>query len=62
MLIEYQYIYIFSSFRAAPTVYGGSQARSLIGAAAAGLYDIHINVGPEPCLRPTSQLMASLDP
>ena len=28
----------FFPFRAAPTVYGGSQARGRIGAAAAGLY------------------------
>ena len=49
-------------FRAAPVAYGDSQARGQIGALAAGLHHSHSNVGSEPCLRPTLQLMAMLDP
>ena len=41
----YIYIYIFFFFRAAPEVYGRSQARGRIGAAAAGLCHSHSNVG-----------------
>ena len=36
--------------RAAPMVYGGSQARGLIGAVAAGLHHSHRNAGSEPSL------------
>ena len=53
---------VFCPFRAAPSAYGGSQARGLIGATAAGLYHSHSNTGSEPCLRPTPQLMATPDP
>ena len=49
-------------FRATSTAYGGSQARSQIGATAAGLCHSHNNAGSEPCLQPTPQLMAMLDP
>ena len=48
-------------FRAALTVYGGSQARGRIGAVAACLHHSHSNVGSKPSLRPTLQLMAMLD-
>ena len=48
--------------RAAPAAYGGSQARGLIGAVAAGLHQSHSNVGSELHLRPTLQLTAMLDP
>ena len=44
-----------------PTAYGSSQAGDQIGAIAAGLYHSHSNVGSEPCVRPTPQLMAMLD-
>ena len=37
-------------FRATPAVYGGSQARGLIGAVAAGLRQSHSNLGSEPRL------------
>ena len=47
--------------RAAPVAYGGSQARSLIGAVAASLCQSHSNVGSELRLRPTPQLTAMLD-
>ena len=46
---------------AAPTAYGGSQARGLIGAAAAGLHQSHSNLGPELRLQPTPQLTATPD-
>ena len=42
--------------------YGGSQARGQIGATDASLSHSHSNVGSEPCLRPTPQLMATPDP
>ena len=42
--------------------YGGSQARSLVGAAPAGLRHSHSNVGSELCLWPIPQLKAALDP
>ena len=44
------YFFIFCLFRAAPTAYGGSQARGLIGAIAAGLYHSHSNARSEPHL------------
>ena len=60
------YICLFLSFllffRAIPTAYGGSQARGLIRAVAAGLHDSHSKVGSEPHLQPIPQLMAMPDP
>ena len=53
---------LFAFSRAAPTAYGGSQARGLLGAVAAGLHHSHSNLGSEPCLQPTQQLPAMLDP
>ena len=53
---------LFVCFRAAPVAYGVSQARSLIGAAAASLRHSHSNSGSEWCLQPTPQLTATLDP
>ena len=52
----------FVLFRASPVAYGGSQARSLIRAVAAGLCHSHSNARSEPCLQTTPQLMAVLDP
>ena len=60
-----QFFFFFGLFAiswAAPTAYGGSQARGLIGAVAAGLRQSHSNMGSEPPLRPTPQLMATPDP
>ena len=54
--------FVVCIFSAAPVAYGDSQARGQIGALAAGLHHSHSNVGSEPCLRPTLQLMAMLDP
>ena len=48
-------------FRATPMAYGDSQARGPIGAAVAGLHHSHSNMGSEPCLRPISQSVATLD-
>ena len=53
---------LFAISWAAPTAYGGSQARSRIGAVAAGLHHSHSHAGSEPILRPTPQLRAMLDP
>ena len=49
-------------FWAASAAYGGSQARGLIGAVAAGLRQSHSNVESEPRLQPTPQLTATPDP
>ena len=42
----------FGLFRAIPEAYGGSQARGLISAIAAGLRQSHSNDRSEPHLRP----------
>ena len=52
----------FFAFRAAPTAYGGSQARGLMGTIGAGLGHSHSNARSEPRLRPTPQLTAMPDP
>ena len=54
--------FFFFLFRAAPTAYGGSQARSRIRATAAGLHHSHSNMGSELSLRPTPQLTAMPNP
>ena len=62
--VIYIYIYIFYLFAiswAASEAYGGSQARGLIGAVAAGLHQSHSNLGSEPRLQSTPQLMATPD-
>ena len=41
---------LFAFTWTAPSVYGGSQARGLIGAVAAGLRQSHSNAGSEQCL------------
>ena len=53
------FLFLFLLFRAAPSAYGGSQARGQIGAAAASLHHSHSHAGSEPHLRPTPQLMAT---
>ena len=52
----------FCLFRATTAAYGGSQARGLMGAVAAGLHHSHSNARSEPHLRPTLQLTAMPDP
>ena len=72
-LIHFEFIFVygvrkcsflsfFLLFRAPAMAYGGSQARGLIGATAAGLPHSDSNAGSEPCLRPTPQFMASPGP
>ena len=62
----YLFTYLLTVFlpfsRAAPTAYGGSQARGLIWAVATGLCQNHSIVGSEPSLLPTPQLTATPDP
>jgi len=53
---------LFDFSRAAPTAYGGSQARGLIGAVADSLHQSHSNAGSKLHLRPTPQLTAMPDP
>ena len=52
----------FCLFRAAPETCGGSQARGLIRAVAAGLRHSHNNARSEPCLQPTPQGTATSFP
>ena len=54
--------FVFCLFRAALPAYGGSQARGLIGAPAAGLHHSHSHTGSKPCLQPTPQPTATPDP
>ena len=53
---------LFCLFRATPTAHAGSQARGLIGTAAAGLHHSHSHAGSAPCLWPSPQLKAMPDP
>ena len=55
-------IYFCCFFRATLMARGGSQARGLIGAVAAGLPHSHSNTGSEPRLCPTQKLTATRDP
>ena len=52
----------FCLFRTAPSAYGGSQERGLIGATAAGLCCSHSSTISELHLRPTPQITATPDP
>ena len=60
--IELIYFFLSCLLRATPVVYGDSQARGLIGAAAAGLRQSHSNARSEPRLQHTPQLTTTLDP
>ena len=55
-------IFFFFSFMAAPATHGNSQARGLIGAAAARLHHSYSNTRSELHLRLIPQLVATLDP
>ena len=55
-------IFFFCLFRAAPIVYGDSQARGHIGAVAAGLHHRRSNARSKPGLQPTPQLTAMPNP
>ena len=54
--------FFFSPSRAKCRTYGNSQARGQIRAIAACLCHSNSNARSEPCLRPTPQLTATLDP
>ena len=54
------FVVVVVVFRAALAAYGGSQARGLIRAVAAGLHHSHSNAGSKPNLPPTPQLTATL--
>ena len=54
--------FFFLLFMATPAAYESSQAKGLIGAAAAGLHHSHSNLGSESCLQRRPQLMATPDP
>ena len=62
-MMTFKSIFFFFVFsRATSEAYGGSQARGLIGAEAAGLHHSHSKAGSEPRLRPAPQLTATPDP
>ena len=48
--LSFFFFCLFAISWAAPTAYGGSQARGLIGATATGLRQSHSNAGSEPRL------------
>ena len=58
-LVFFSFVFFF---RAARMACGGSQARDLMGAVAAGLHHSHSNAGSEPSLLSTPQFTATLDP
>ena len=62
IFFNFYFFCLFAISWAASAAYGGSQARGRIVAVATGLRQSHSNVGSEPCLRPTPQLMAKPDP
>ena len=62
LLGKFYFFLFFLRFRVAPEAYGGSQARGLIRAIAAGLHQSHSNAGFKPHLQLTPQLTATLDP
>jgi len=62
ILFYFILFYFILPIRATLMAYGSSQARGWIGATAAGLRHSHNNMGSEPCLWPTPQLMETLDP
>ena len=58
--IYYYYYFVFLSFLG-PLPRHVEVPRQM-GAVAAGLHESHSNVGSEPCLQPTPQITAMLDP
>ena len=58
----YYFVWLFGFSGAAPSAYGGSQARGRIRDVATGLRQSHSNAGSEPHLQPTPQLKATPDP
>ena len=62
LIFYFLFFFLFAISWAAPSAYGGSLARGLIGAVATGLRHSHSNSGSEPRLQPTPQILATLDP
>ena len=62
VFVSFLFFFVFCHFRPAPVAYGGSQARGRIRAGAASLRHSHSNTRSKPCLWPTPQLTATLDP
>ena len=58
VVVFWGFFCFFAISWAAPMAHGGSQARGLIGAEAAGIHQGHSNTGSEPRLQPTPQLTA----
>ena len=56
------YVCMYLLLKATPVAYGSSQARGQVGATPAGLHHSPSNTGSKPHLRPSAQLMATLDP
>ena len=54
--------FVFCLYRAKYVAYGGTQVRDLIRTVAACLHHSYSNTRSKPCLQPTPQLMAMLDP
>ena len=59
--VFFLFFFFFWQGRGAPVPYESSQARCLIGAAAAGLCHSNSNVGSKTHLQPLLQLRALLD-
>ena len=60
--ISFLFFFFFVFSRAAPSAYGSSQARGLIGALATGLHQSYSNAGSELRLQPIPQLTATPEP
>ena len=56
------FFFFFGLFRAVSGAYGSSEARGRIRAIGADLHHSHSNAQSKLHLRPTAQLMATLDP
>ena len=61
-VLNFFFFFVFFPFKDSSVAYGGSQAKGLIGAVAAGLSQSHSNARSELRLQPTPQFMATLDP
>ena len=62
-ILSFYSLFLFFVFSGAtPAAYGGSQARGLIRAIAAGLHHSHSHTRSELHLRPIPQLTATPDP
>ena len=60
--VVFFFFLIFYLFRAAPAAYGGFQARGPSRAVAASPHHSQNNDRSKPCMQPTPQLTATLDP